>query len=200
MDYLTNLLPELQIRVIEYLDYISLAVLSQTSQYLRTNLQVQSPTTTPQQKILYLFAAEEWKSQENCLLNILYALVPDISTTLISKNILPGYPKSAAHEAEVVGRSVFVSSHDVHEILRSNQVAVGKAKRKPVTVSLVPDREPNILRPRWNEIQNTASSAGENSSIGDPPSSTDGEKPESTEYRLARSSRPAESQIHEGGG
>lgn len=42
-------------------------------------------------------------SQENCLLNILHALVPDISTTLISKYILPGYPKSAAHEAEVVG-------------------------------------------------------------------------------------------------
>lgn len=61
MDYLTTLLPELQIQVIEYLDYISLAVLSQTSQYLRTNLQVQSPTATPQQKILYLFAAEEWK-------------------------------------------------------------------------------------------------------------------------------------------
>lgn len=60
MDHLTTLLPELQIQVIEYLDYPSLVVLSQTSQYFRSIVQVQSPMT-PQQKLSYIFVAENWR-------------------------------------------------------------------------------------------------------------------------------------------
>ncbi|CAK97344.1 uncharacterized protein An15g05590 [Aspergillus niger] len=64
MDHLTTLLPELQIQVIEYLDYPSLVVLSQTSQYFRSIVQVQSPMT-PQQKLSYIFVAENWRKNEN---------------------------------------------------------------------------------------------------------------------------------------
>ncbi|OJJ66822.1 hypothetical protein ASPBRDRAFT_187457 [Aspergillus brasiliensis CBS 101740] len=63
MDYLTSLLPELQIQVIEYLDYPSLVVLSQTNQYFRSIIQVQIPTTT-EQKLSYLFSAENWKKNK----------------------------------------------------------------------------------------------------------------------------------------
>ncbi|KAB8212890.1 hypothetical protein BDV33DRAFT_197193 [Aspergillus novoparasiticus] len=56
---------ELQLQIVNHLDYASQFVLSQTNRYLRSVVEVAQPTTV-EQKLSYLCVAETWRRYEEC--------------------------------------------------------------------------------------------------------------------------------------
>ncbi|KAE8371037.1 hypothetical protein BDV26DRAFT_276867 [Aspergillus bertholletiae] len=61
---LINLPAELQLQIVNHLDYPSQLILSQSNRYLRSIVEVEKPTTV-EQKLSYLCVAETWRRYED---------------------------------------------------------------------------------------------------------------------------------------